>query len=153
MSHIPRHHAPGFGDLLPGFHVVPQNPIRDAGTALVPSLQAASPGKVLYRPHIGDLLPGSFSVPQNPIIRTLASGGPCSTGMAGMGCGGGCGMAGLGDTVTGDSGIGSFLSQSSIISGIPDGVLYAGGILALYLLIAPGGKEYRQKRRSLDFNR
>ena len=48
------HPAPGLGDLLPGFFVVPQNPITDTqGTT--------------YVPRIGDILPGSFPVPQNPI--------------------------------------------------------------------------------------
>ena len=48
------HPAPGLGDLLPGFFVVPQNPITDTqGTT--------------YVPRIGEILPASYAVPQNPI--------------------------------------------------------------------------------------
>ena len=54
MSMLRYHPAPGLGDLLPGFFVVPQNPIKDAQG-------------VTYVPRIGDILPGSFVVPQNPI--------------------------------------------------------------------------------------
>ena len=55
MGNIYGHLAPGLGDLLPGWTVVPQNPI------------AAAAYGTTYVPGIGDLLPGSFPVPQNPI--------------------------------------------------------------------------------------
>ena len=69
MSHILRHPAPGFGDLMPGWYSVPQNPIRDVGTALVPS--ANSGGQITRVPKLGELMPGAFSVPQNPLIAAL----------------------------------------------------------------------------------
>lgn len=147
MSHLNFHPAPGLGDLLPGMFVVPSNPIRDAGTALVPSVQATAPNQVLRVKGIGELLQAAFTVPQNPIIRTLASGGPCN-GMAGLGCGCGCGMSGLGDT----AGTGSwtdFFTESTIISGIPNGLIYGGGLALAYMLLAPGGSEYRKKSRAL----
>jgi len=147
MSHLPFHPAPGLGDLLPGMFVVPQNPIRDAGTPLVPSVQATAPNQVMRVKHIGELLSAAFVVPQNPIVRTLATGGQTS-GMAGLGCMG----CGLGDTSTTSTSTGSwtdFLTNSTIISGIPDGLIYGGAALALYMLMAPGGKEYRQKARAL----
>jgi hypothetical protein len=149
MSHINFHPAPGLGDLLPGMFVVPQNPIMDAGTPLVPSVQATAPNQVMRVKHIGELLPGMFVVPQNPIIRTLATGGQTS-GMAGLGCGGGCGC-GMGDATAAPatSDWTSFFTQSTIIPGIPDGLIYGGGLLAVYMLMSPGGKEYRQKSRAL----
>lgn len=100
------HPAPGLGDLLPGFFVVPQNPVRDAEGPLVPSVQALAAGAVLKKPHMGDFLPATFAVPQNPIRKSLASN---MNGLNGLGCGcagtGGCGcasnfygMSGLGAT-------------------------------------------------------
>jgi hypothetical protein len=74
MSHIPFHPAPGLGDLLPGEFVVPQNPIRDAGTALVPSAVALAGGRPYKVAKLGDLMPGKFTVPQNPIVTTLRNG-------------------------------------------------------------------------------
>lgn len=71
MAHLNFHPAPGFGDLLPGFFVVPQNPIRGASTPMVPSVQAAAGGQVVRVPHVGDLLPGQFPVPQNPIRAAM----------------------------------------------------------------------------------
>jgi hypothetical protein len=76
--HLNAHLAPGLGELLPGWFVLPQNPIA-----------AARQGRV---PHIGELLPASFTVPENPIIRALTVGhhggcGACS-------CGGGLGQLG-----------------------------------------------------------
>lgn len=117
MSHIPFHPAPGFGDLLPGSFVVPQNPVRSDGTPMVPSIQATAPGQVIKLPSLADLVAASFVVPQNPIMPQRGMSG------LGCGCGGGCsaqfgadgganyyalnglmdswnGLAGLGDTVT-----------------------------------------------------
>ena len=91
MSHIPFHPAIGFGDLLPGSFAVPQNPVRDAGTPLVPSRKMMTGGRV---PHIGDLLPGKFPVPQNPIRSAITQGhnlGSPAGSLAGLGCGGSCG--------------------------------------------------------------
>ena len=69
-----RHHpSPGFGDLLPGFFVVPQNPLSQ---------------KAGYIPTIGDLLPSRFAVPQNPLIAAIRNN---LSGLSGCGCGGGSG--------------------------------------------------------------
>jgi hypothetical protein len=86
------HPAPGLGDLLPGFFVVPQNPITDRGPTT-------------YVPRIGEILPGSFPVPQNPIKdymtgrlnligrETGVPGTINGKGVSGIGCGcgGSCG--------------------------------------------------------------
>lgn len=85
MSQLPFHPAVGFGDLLPGWFAVPQNPVRSDGTPLVPSIQATAPGKAIKLPSLSDLVAGSFVVPQNPLIK-----GPGMAGL-GCGCGGGCG--------------------------------------------------------------
>ena len=152
MPFLPFHPAPGLGDLLPGSFVVPQNPIRPDSTALVPSVQAANGGQVAYRPRMGDLLPGSFVVPQNPIIRTLATGG-----MSGIGCPGCGGSAydGGGWHSSGLQGLGALdltgvtdWFTGSMIAGVPNWALVAGGVVA-YMLFMPGGSEYRAKRAEL----
>lgn len=71
MSWLAHHPAPGFGDLLPGSFVVPQNPITAGGRR--------------YIPKIGEILPGRFTVPQNPLISTLRAGVKSLAGGAGMG--------------------------------------------------------------------
>jgi hypothetical protein len=149
MPHLPFHPAPGFGDLMPGMFVVPQNPIQDAGTPLVPSVQAANAGRVAYRPKIGDLLPGAFAVPQNPILHNLA------TGMQGMGCAscdsgdcGGGGFAAPGLQGVDLAQVGGWL-QSQTIGGVPNWALVAGAVVA-YMMFSPGGSDYRAARRSLD---
>lgn len=71
------HPAPGMGDLLPGFFVVPQNPLWDnKSRANAPMGFAGGPK---YIPHIGELLPGRFAVPQNPLIAAVRK------GLAGLG--------------------------------------------------------------------
>lgn len=75
--HTSVHLAPGLGDLLGGWFVVPQNPITGGGR----------PG---YVPSLGDLMPGSYPVPQNPLMRGLAAVGAGGSGTGlGCGCGGG----------------------------------------------------------------
>lgn len=145
MSMLGFHPAPGFGELLPGSFVVPQNPIRDAGTPLVPSVQAANGGQISYRPHIGELLPGMFTVPQNPILLGLAQGvGQPNLGCAGGGCGGSCnGMSGL-DLASATG----FLTEP-LVAGIPGWMVLAGAVVA-YMVISPGGSDYRAARRTLD---
>jgi len=148
------HPAPGLGDLLPGFFVVPQNPVRDAETALVPSVQALNPGAILKKPHIGDFLPGTFfAVPQNPVRKNLA------TGMGGLSCGGSgqCsggnfyGMSGMGATtatttpaptipfstaITSMANFQAWLQQPSPVSAsVPNWALYGGGALAVFALM------------------
>lgn len=149
MSHLSFHPAPGLGDLMPGSFVVPQNPIQNDGTPLVPSVQAQNGGRISYRPKIGDLLPGAFPVPQNPIIRNLAG------GMGGLGCGAGCGGGydGAGFHSSGLQGIDmngiTDWLQAPQIAGVSGWMLVAGAVAA-YMLFAPGGGEYRSQRKALD---
>ena len=137
------HPAPGLGDLLPGWLVVPQNPVRAAETALVPTVQALAPGAIMRKPHMGDFLPASFVVPQNPIRKTLAS------NMNGLGCGGNTGanfygMSGMGataatTTVSPFSSMAAFQAwlqaPSSLSASIPNWMLYGGGAAALLLFL------------------
>ena len=166
MPHLNFHPAPGFGDLLPGNFVVPQNPIRDAGTPLVPSVQAVAGGNIVRVPHVGELMPGMFVVPQNPIRDAMAS--PDVTrpvagsgqALAGLGCGCGAGMGcmcGMGDVASTLSTISPSLgtawtnlstSLSTTYAGIPLWALVAGGAAALFIFM-PGGSEYRSKRAAL----
>ena len=83
------HPAPGMGELMPGFFVVPQNPITMAQTGMG------------YFARMGELLPGSFSVPQNPIVNNFKSG---MQGMGTLGCAGqpGC-TAGFTGALSGGS--------------------------------------------------
>jgi hypothetical protein len=73
MAHLGFHPAAGLGDLMNGWFVVPQNPIRGYSTGLVASLQGTSPNRILRRPRLRELMQGGFTVPQNP-IRTALSG-------------------------------------------------------------------------------
>lgn len=137
--------------MMPGFFVVPQNPIRDAGTVLVPSVQAAVGNAIVRVPHMGELLPGKFTVPGNPIIKNLTG------GMSGLGCGPACGLGqvqtaaatgNLMGSLGGTLGSVSTWLQSSMLLGIPNWVLLAAGIGAV-VFMAPGGSEYRSKRAAL----
>lgn len=151
MARINFHPAPGFGDLMPGFFVVPQNPLRpgDTGTPLVPSLQATAPGRTLRISRIGELMPGQFSVPQNPLMAAITG------GMSGLGCGcsSGCGnsnytLNGMGD-LSMDS-ITSWLTDPSPISAsVPNWMLYGGAAVALWFITQPSGSAYRAKRKAL----
>lgn len=150
MAHILYHPAPGLGELLPGWFVVPSNPIVPA-----------------YRiPGIGDLLPASFPVPQNPLVAAVTSPTGCgmpntSPTLSGMGCGcsagcgsgmcGSMGMAGLdalgdcgcrgGMCGCGMSGLGQFDPMTM--------ALLAGGLVLVWMLMAPGGSAYRQQKAQL----
>lgn len=102
---LTHHPAPGLGDLLPGFFVVPQNPLQP----------------VTYTPRIGEIMPGSFVVPQNPIMAyTTGNVRPIGTGngISGCGCGGSCGGCG-GGKINGSpiSGIGDWTTDWANISG------------------------------------
>lgn len=146
MPHIPFHPAIGFGELMQGWHVVPQNPIRDAGTPLVPSVQATAPNRVLRTPRLAELMPAAYSLPQNPLRAAL--------GVGRIGCGGGCGcggqanytLNGLGQLDT--SSIGGFLSSvptwltepSSIFPAVSNWLLFGGLIIAADLYF---GKHHR----------
>lgn len=156
---IPVHPAPGLGDLLPGWHVVPQNPIRDAelSTAIVASTTAKAGGRVVKVPSMGELMPGMFVVPQNPLRTALATppgaGVPGTHGMKGLGCstchGLGDASGLMGSLASAETGISSWLQQPSFISSsIPNWGLVAG-VAAAYFLFTPGGSAYSQQSASL----
>jgi hypothetical protein len=137
--------------LLNGWFIVPQNPVRDGGTALVPSVQATAPGRVLRKPHMGDFLPATFTVPQNPIVdnlrtnmRGLAGGMGCGCGTPDCGQGNYAGLSGF-DV----SSLTDWAQQPSPISSVPNWALYGGAAVAAYLIFMPGGSEYRAKSRAL----
>ena len=150
---MPFHPAPGLGDLVGGFFVVPQNPIMDAGTPMVPSVQAQYPNRITRRPRMGDLVAASFVVPQNPLLPNAQ---PMS--QAGLGCAS-CsganfyGMSGLGQTfstVMGDFTGGNFsqgmtdfsawIQESSIFPSVPNWAVVGGGAVALMMLMGAGAK-------------
>ena len=151
MPHLPYHPAAGFGDLMSGWFVVPQNPLMPGGTPLVPSVQAAMGGRVSRRSTLAELMPGGFTIPQNPLRQAL--GGLRSVGCGcSSGCGGSAGTAnytlnGLGQLDT--SSFGNFIASvpdwltepSPIFPGVSNWVFYGGAILALdlYLNHARGG--------------
>lgn len=136
------HPAPGLGDLLPGFYVVPQNPIKDATT---------------YVPRIGEILPGSYAVPQNP-IKDYMSGrlnligrepgvpGKINGKLSGCGCGGTCGgCGGLGDITADMTKISSDISAgnytqvlSDTVFGIPVWAMAAGFVALMFV----GGEKH-----------
>lgn len=143
MSMINYHPAPGLGELLPGFFVVPQNPITDTGG-------------VSYVPRIGDILPGSFPVPQNPIKDymqgrlSLIGRDPnvvgTVNGVSGCGCGGSCGgCGGVGDISADISKFTSDLSAGNFSQAIQDTVfgvpMWAIGA-GLALLFFAGGESH-----------
>ena len=166
MSQLPFHPAPGFGDLAPGWSVVPQNPIHSDGTDLVPSIQATAPGHVIQIRRLGDLVAASFVVPQNPIVDALKNSmakagmsgcGGLGCGCAGFGCDGGAefySLNGLGQLDT--SSLSNFISsvptwaqEPSMIASIPNWAFYGGLAVGAYMIFMPGGKEYRGKARAL----
>jgi hypothetical protein len=153
MSNLAYHPAPGLGDLLTGYYVVPQNP-----------LQMAQEG-VSVKPALGDFVAASFVVPQNPLLAQItgtvapigqgAAGTPLMrkkrptssmSGLGGCGCGcsgggGGCG-GGMGTLSTDLSQFTSDLTSGNIsqaiftdtISGIPVYVIAALAVGTMYLL-------------------
>lgn len=155
MANLNYHPAPGLGDLLPGFFVVPQNPITSVNSG------------VTYVPGIGDVLPGSFVVPQNP-IKSYTSGKvvPIGTSPGISGCGGGCGCSGdcghsgqlNGVRTSGVSGISEDWSkiQSDISGGnymaiLQDtvfGVPVWAGVAAVVAMFFIGGEKHSYAGRS-----
>lgn len=147
--HTNRHLAPGFGDLIGGWFVVPQNPVVGGGRAG-------------YVPSLGELLPAQYPVPQNPLMRSLATMGAAGhgtrEGMGDLGCGcsgaepsgqghshsgGGCGCGCKGSVspwsamrgVSGLSGMGFLGLEDFDVSTVPTWMWAAGG-LVLYMIIA-----------------
>lgn len=149
MSMIKYHPAPGLGDLLPGFFVVPQNPIKDATPTT-------------YVPRIGDILPGAFAVPQNPIKDYMNGrlnligrepGVPgMVNGVSGCGCGGSCGgCGGLGDISTDIAKIQSDFTAGNYGQILQDTVFsvpvwaIAGGLALLFFM---GGEQHSYAGRT-----
>jgi len=157
---IPVHPAPGLGDLLPGFYVVPQNPIRDAGTPIKATVTAKANGAIVKVPSMGELLPGMFAVPQNPLRQALASPpGSGVPGTKGMGCGTCHGMGDatglMGSLASAGSGITGWLQNQNTVAGITlPNWAWAGLGVVTYFLLAPGGQEYHAVRaRSRGYRR
>ncbi len=125
MSHIAFHPAPGLGDLLPGWHSVPQNPITAGESA------------VRYTPRIGELVAAYFSLPANPLVQHGMGGCGCQSRAAdGMGE---LDLSSAWETVT--------ASASGVIDSaksINPWVLGGGLALVAILLFRPSGSEYRQ---------
>ena len=145
MAHIGHHPAPGLGELIPGSFVVPSNPI------IAPS----------YIPHIGELLPASFPVPQNPLIAAISSppGYGIPNSMKGLGCG--C-STGCGSGMCGDQGMAGLSGDCGCIGGMcgcgmsglgqfdmTTMALIAGGLVLVWMVMAPGGSAYRQQKAAL----
>ena len=148
MSHLNRHPAIGFGDLMNGWVGIPQNPLMPGGTPLVPSVQAAMGGRAFRRSTLAELMPGGFTIPQNPLRQAL--GGLRSVG---CGCSSGCGggtanytLNGMGQLDT--SSVSGFFSSipdwltepSAVFPGVANWVLLAGGAIALDLYLGKRGK-------------
>lgn len=152
MAMLNYHPAPGLGDLLPGFYVVPQNPITDATT---------------YVPRIGEILPGKYAVPQNPIKDYMSGrlnligrepgvpGTINGKGVSGCGCGGTCGgCGGLGDLsmdfskIQADFSAGNYgqIFQDSVF-GVPVWAI-AGGLALLFFMGGEQHSYYGRTRRA-----
>ena len=123
------HPSPGFGDLLPGFFVVPQNPLWDnKSRTLAPNGFAVAK----YIRAIADLLPGRFSVPQNPLIAQIRAG----MGKLGGCCCGGNDGAGSGGANAADAGAGFINGAPVMVEGVGD---MLGSINWLTVAVAVGG--------------
>jgi hypothetical protein len=134
------------GDLLPGYFVVPNNPITSAAGG--PG--ATGIGRVA---HVGELMPASFVVPENPLMNALVTVGRGPASQKSLsGLGGGCGCTGLG-CGCGDrmslSGLGEFNMDSVTQNLNPANwsattmAMVGGGVLLLILMMRPGGSEYK----------
>jgi protein-S-isoprenylcysteine O-methyltransferase Ste14 len=79
-------------------------------------------------------MPAVFTVPQNPLITSLSGGR-----LRGLGC---MGCAGMGD-------VSSTMSADSLGLGLPNWAYLAGAGVLVWVLLMPGGSEYRKKRSAL----
>lgn len=153
MPHIPFHPAPGFGDLSPGWFVVPQNPMRSDGTALVPSVQATAPGRVVRVPSLNDLVQASFVVPQNPLVPHLSGLRGLGCGCSQLGCDGGrdfYALNGIADDLSSSfDGVKDWLqSPSPVAASVPNWMLYGGAAVAAYFAFSSGSNAPRGRRRA-----
>lgn len=149
---IHQHLAPGLGELMPGWFVVPQNPMD---------------GPTSYVRGIGDILKtGGFAVPQNPVIDR-ASGviNPIGSqpgrtamvnnkpvGVSGLGCGApagdcGCGCSdhGMGDISADFTKFTTDLSTGDIGTAISDpifGIPVYGWMIGVAVLMFAGGEKH-----------
>jgi hypothetical protein len=129
MAWITHHPAPGFGDLLPGWFVVPQNPITQ-------------PHEMKRVQSVGEFLPARLLTPYNPLVNALQTVGraPGDKG------GGKVGLMGLGEfnlsAFTGNIGD-TFKSLSTT-----QWIMIGGGVLVVLMLLArPGKSEYQSAVR------
>lgn len=142
MANLNRHPAPGLGDLMSGYFVVPQNPIQMAsdGVSVVPAL--------------GDFMAASFVVPQNPLRdQVLGITAPIGQGISGRkmglsgcggdscGCGGSCGCSGgMGDISSDFTKFTSDITSGNISAAISDPIMgipafaWVGGLIAIMML-------------------
>jgi len=133
----------------------------DAGTPLVPSVQATNPNGISRIPTLGELVMTSvgFTVPQNPLLgqssMNITQSSP-GMGNCGCGCGGGCGCnganfyglqgftsdlsAGNYSALPGD--LGTWFGGSTTVFGmdISNAVIAGGVAVAVAMLVLPGGK-------------
>jgi hypothetical protein len=127
MAWINHHPAPGFGDLLPGWFVVPQNPITQ-------------PHEMKRVQGVGEFLPARLLTPYNPLLDSLRTvGRPAgSVGGGKVGLMGGLGEFNLSD-ITGDIG--------DAVKGISttQWLMIGGAVLVLVVLVSrPGRSQYRE---------
>ena len=130
MAHIGYHPAPGLGDLLPGFFVVPQNPIMAAEQSA-----AGQPVQATRVPQMGELVRASFTVPQNPLLNALATVGrpPGMAGLACPYCDDNVALSGLGDfSLEG--------AMSGFASNWQTWAMVGGGLLLVLFLSGRGNK-------------
>lgn len=130
MSHIYQQLAPGFGDILPGNFVVPQNPLH--------------PGTMdgVRVPHVGELMPARFAEPENPLLNALQ--GRIMPGNGGCGSCSGMGALDLSSITTSVSSWASSQPWTTwaVIGAAAIGVFYLSGR-------GSSGSAYRQEKREM----
>lgn len=136
MANLNMHPAPGLSNVLPGWHVVPQNPM------------ARKAYGVSRTPGIGEILRANYVVPQNPVTRGVSGCGSSCT------CGGSCGcatgfvngMGGFGEdwtTATAKFTTGDIMGGiQSPIFGVP---LWGWGAGLIALMMFAGGSSRRRR--------
>ena len=155
MPHLDYHPAPGISALLPGWTLMPYNPISPS-TDLVASLGAAMPGRAIRIPRIGDLFATSgYPLPQNPILAALSKSGGAGdltpamfpepynpiAGMRGLGCS----QCGMGDAVTDN--VSAWLAEPSPVSSISNLLFWGGAAVAVFLFSEYKGSKYSYARK------
>lgn len=151
MANLNIHPAPGLGDLMAGYYVVPQNPLQMAqeGVSVVPKLGdfvAASfvvPQNPLYAQITGTVAPIGQGIAGRKITMSKSGGGGLSGCGDGCGCGGSCGCGdhgGMGDITadftkfTGDISGGNYSTAiSDPILGIPMFAWLAAGVAIMMM--------------------